>query len=82
MADDRNENQGSATGAQTEPSIDSSTGEPIEESEKNLSRHATKDSSPPVAEQGRTTEKVDDTSPRAGSETRAQQDERARERDL
>jgi hypothetical protein len=82
MIDDKIESQGNAPGARTEPSIDNSTGEPIEESEKNLSRHATKDSSPPVAEQGRTTEKVDDASPRTGSETRAQGDERARERDL
>ena len=30
------------------------SGQPIEEAEKNLSRHATKDSSPPVGEESRT----------------------------
>ena len=30
------------------------TGQPIEEAEKNLSRHATRDSSPPVDQQWRT----------------------------
>jgi hypothetical protein len=34
--------------------IEPKTGQPIEEAEKNLSRHATKDSSPPVDEQWRT----------------------------
>lgn len=36
------------------PSIDSKTGQPIEEAEDNLSRHSTADSSPPVEEQERT----------------------------
>ena len=30
------------------------SGQPIEEAEKNLSRHTTRDSSPPIEEQGRT----------------------------
>ena len=34
--------------------IDQSREQPIEEAEKNLSRHSTKDSSPPVEEQWRT----------------------------
>ncbi|HEY0408043.1 MAG TPA: hypothetical protein VGC89_20065 [Pyrinomonadaceae bacterium] len=34
---------------------DARTGQPVEEEEKNLSRHSTKDSSPPVEEQDRTT---------------------------
>jgi hypothetical protein len=34
--------------------IEPVTGQPIEEAEKNLSRHATKDSNPPVDEQWRT----------------------------
>ncbi|HVG35292.1 MAG TPA: hypothetical protein VM911_19650 [Pyrinomonadaceae bacterium] len=38
---------------------DPETGQPIEEAEDNLSRHSTKNSSPPVEEQGRTTEPVD-----------------------
>jgi hypothetical protein len=39
--------------------IEPLTGQPIEEAEKNLSRHATKDSSPPVDEQWRTSVRVD-----------------------
>jgi len=35
------------------------TGQPIEEAEKNLSRHTTKDSSPPVEEQWRTSVPLD-----------------------
>ena len=34
--------------------VDPVRGQPIEEAEKNLSRHSTKDSSPPVDEQWRT----------------------------
>jgi hypothetical protein len=40
--------------------IDPVTGQPIEEAEKNLSRHTTKDSSPPVEEQWRTSVPLDD----------------------
>ena len=36
------------------PDIDSKTGQPVEEAEDNLSRHSTKDSSPPIEEQERT----------------------------
>jgi len=39
--------------------IDRKTGQPVEEAEDNLSRHSTKDSSPPVEEQDRTTAYVD-----------------------
>ena len=39
--------------------IDPKTGQPVEEAEDNLSRHSTKDSSPPVEEQDRTTAHVD-----------------------
>lgn len=44
--------------------IDKTTGQPVEEAEKNLSRHATRDSSPPVDEQARTT-----SIPAGGDET-------------
>jgi hypothetical protein len=37
------------------PERDARTGQPVEEAEKNLSRHSTKDSSPSVEEQERTT---------------------------
>jgi hypothetical protein len=35
--------------------VDARTGQPVEDAEKNLSRHTTKDSSPAIEEQGRTT---------------------------
>lgn len=38
--------------------IEPTTGQPIEEAEKNLSRHATRNSSPPVDEQWRTSVKA------------------------
>jgi hypothetical protein len=69
-----NEKQGQAVDAGSGPSPDETTGQPVEEAEDNLSRHSTKDSSPPVAEQGRTTEKGTDARPRAGSELRDQDD--------
>ncbi|HYJ46729.1 MAG TPA: hypothetical protein VEV81_08955 [Pyrinomonadaceae bacterium] len=48
FADDRS-GQDKVTG-----DVDPVRGQPIEEAEKNLSRHSTKDSSPPVEEQWRT----------------------------
>jgi hypothetical protein len=48
--------------------IDSRTGQPIEEAEKNLSRHATADSSPPVDEEWRTTVHADNESREQGEE--------------
>jgi hypothetical protein len=57
------------------PSVDETTGQPIEEAEDNLSRHSNRDSTPTVNEQGRTTEKVDEQSPRTGSELRERQDD-------
>lgn len=39
-------------GAKSE--VDTVRGQPVEEAEKNLSRHSTQDSSPPVDEQWRT----------------------------
>jgi hypothetical protein len=42
------------------------TGQPIEEAEKNLSRHATKDSSPPVGEERRTSVAAGDDGNTAG----------------
>jgi hypothetical protein len=68
-----NEEQGQATGSGSSPSLDKSTGQPVEEAEDNLSRHATKDSSPPVAEQGRATEKGTGR-PLSGAELRDQGD--------
>ncbi len=82
MSDNKTVRPGDAAQASTKPSIDNSTGQPIEEAEDNLSRHATKDSSPQVAEQGRTTETIDEDRPRSGSQTKVQDDEQARERDL
>ncbi len=41
-------------GVAPRPDIDSKTGQPIEEAEDNLSQHSTKDSSPPIREQERT----------------------------
>ncbi|HEY0386427.1 MAG TPA: hypothetical protein VGC64_10465 [Pyrinomonadaceae bacterium] len=38
---------------------DARTGQPIEEAEKNLSRHSNSDSSPAITEQERTTEPKD-----------------------
>ncbi|HEX8775392.1 MAG TPA: hypothetical protein VF735_17615 [Pyrinomonadaceae bacterium] len=67
-----NEKQGQAVDAGSGPSLDQTTEQPVEEAEDNLSRHSTKDSSPPIAEQGRTTEKVTAEQPRAGSELRDQ----------
>lgn len=49
------EQERSEPGADADPK----TGQPIEEAEDNLSRHSTKNSSPQVGEQGRTTEPVD-----------------------
>jgi hypothetical protein len=46
--------------------IEPLTGQPIEEAEKNLSRHTTKDSSPPVEEQWRTSVRVDNEKPVSG----------------
>jgi hypothetical protein len=40
--------------------VDPATAQPIEEAEKNLSRHTTADSSPPVDEQWRTSVHADD----------------------
>lgn len=40
--------------------MDTKTGEPVEEGEKNLSRHSTGDSAPPIAEQERTTVRRDE----------------------
>jgi hypothetical protein len=42
------------SGGQVGPDIDSKTGQPIEEAEDNLSRHSTRDSTPPIEEQERT----------------------------
>jgi hypothetical protein len=47
--------------------IDAATGQPIEEAEKNLSRHTTADSSPPVEEQWRTSVQADDEATPSGS---------------
>ncbi|HEX8144785.1 MAG TPA: hypothetical protein VF553_19605 [Pyrinomonadaceae bacterium] len=70
----RSAKQNQAADAASGPSIDKATGQPVEEAEDNLSRHSTKDSHPPVAEEGRTTEKVDEAQPRSGSELRRQDD--------
>jgi len=48
--------------------VDPVHGQPIEEAEKNLSRHSTKDSSPPVEEQWRT------SVPEANEQMKNQQD--------
>lgn len=74
MTNNKSVEQGQAAGGSSGPSVDRRTGQPIEEAEDNLSRHATKDSSPPVAEQGRTTEKASEDRPRSGSELREQDD--------
>jgi hypothetical protein len=53
------EHEGRATdesnGAGATAETDARTGQRVEEEEKNLSRHSTSDSSPPVEEQDRTT---------------------------
>jgi hypothetical protein len=82
MTDNKFTNRDEIKEAESQPSIDNTTGQPIEEAEDNLSRHATKDSSPTVPEQGRTTEKLDEDQPRAGSETRTQRDEQRRQEDF
>jgi hypothetical protein len=41
--------------------IEPVSGQPIDEAEKNLSRHATKDSSPPVGEEWRASVTADET---------------------
>jgi hypothetical protein len=46
--------------ADATPERDARTGQPVEEAEKNLSRHSTSDSSPSVEEQERTTLPGDD----------------------
>ena len=56
MSDTRNTEWDAGRVAQ--PEIDEATGQPFEDAEKNLSRHSTADSSPPVAEQERTTTKA------------------------
>lgn len=49
MSADERAEQGGAKG-----DVEAETGQSIEEAEKNLSRHATRNSSPPVDEQWRT----------------------------
>jgi hypothetical protein len=53
--DKRDEGLSAGTG-----DIDTATAQPIEEAEKNLSRHTTADSSPPVEEQWRTSVQAKD----------------------
>jgi hypothetical protein len=74
MTNNKSAEHGQAAGGGAAPSVDRRTGQPIEEAEDNLSRHSTKDSSPPVAEQGRTTEKVAEGQVRSGAELREQDD--------
>jgi hypothetical protein len=57
MNDSMNKDAGSEKKA---GDIEPVSGQPIEEAEKNLSRHTTKDSSPPVEEQWRTSVPLDD----------------------
>jgi hypothetical protein len=45
---------------QSAADVDAQTGQPVEDAEKNLSRHSTKDSSPAIEEQGRTTVQKDE----------------------
>jgi hypothetical protein len=45
------------------------SGQPIEEAEKNLSRHATKDSSPPIGEESRTSVSANDERPVSGKQS-------------
>ncbi|HUQ31771.1 MAG TPA: hypothetical protein VM095_06615 [Pyrinomonadaceae bacterium] len=52
--------------------IEPMTGQPVEEAEKNLSRHATKDSSPPVDEQWRTSVRVDGAEQSPGNQETTQ----------
>jgi hypothetical protein len=56
---DRELNQSNDAGQSAE--LDERTGQPVEEAEKNLSRHSTSDSSPPIEEQDRTTVHDDTT---------------------
>jgi hypothetical protein len=71
MPDDEGTNERQeAADASSVPSLDETTGQPIEEAEDNLSRFSTKDSRPPVEEQGRTTEKGDADQPLGGSALR------------
>jgi hypothetical protein len=49
------------------PDMDDKTGQPIEEAEKNLSRHSTRDSSPPRDEKERTTVGKDPARPGGSS---------------
>lgn len=51
--------------AETDAATESETrtGQPIEEEEKNLSRHSTRDSSPSIEEQARTTVTNDEARP-------------------
>ncbi|HEX8137736.1 MAG TPA: hypothetical protein VF544_09110 [Pyrinomonadaceae bacterium] len=79
MTNNKSAEHGQAAGGGTGPSVDRRTRQPIEEAEDNLSHHATKDSSPPVAEQGRTTEKVAEGKTRSGAELRDQDDGRKSE---
>ncbi|HEV2914283.1 MAG TPA: hypothetical protein VGX92_13480 [Pyrinomonadaceae bacterium] len=73
MTDTENVKHDRAADTGASPSIDESTRQPIEEAEDNLSRFSTKDSSPTISEQGRTTEKGDDgDQPLSGSELRKQ----------
>lgn len=48
--------------------VDARTGQPIEETEKNLSRHVNANSSPPVEEQWRTTVEAENESREQGEE--------------
>lgn len=59
---------------ETGPDIDRKTGEPIEEAEDNLSRHSTKDSSPPVGEQERTSVAEDPRRPGGSSSGNPRED--------
>lgn len=45
------------------------SGQPIEEAEKNLSRHATKDSSPPIGEESRTSVSANNERPHGGTQS-------------
>ena len=70
MPDAEKMKQGRAADAEAGPSFDETTGQSVEDAEDNLSRFSTKDSSPPVEEQGRTTEKGDGDQPLSGSALR------------
>jgi hypothetical protein len=60
--------------SKTGPDIDRKTGQPVEEAEDNLSRHSTKDSSPPVEEQERTSVGEDPGRPGGSSSGNLQED--------